>query len=73
MPAIVTVATPQILIVGFLIIATIVTLDHVAIVQVPMLNSFFNVQQLPIADWIIVFVLGFLVTGICEVKHLVFK
>ncbi len=58
---------------GFLIIATIVTLGQVAIVQVPMLNSFFNVEQLPIMDWIIIFILGFLVTGVREVKHLIFK
>lgn len=58
---------------GFLIIATIVTLGQIAIVQVPMLNSFFNVQQLPITDWIIIFIIGFLVTGVREVKHLLFK
>lgn len=58
---------------GFLIIATIVTLGQVAIVQVPFLNSFFNVQQLPLFDWIIIFIIGFLVTGVREVKHLIFK
>lgn len=58
---------------GFLIIATIVSLGQVAIVQVPMLNSFFNVEKLPIMDWIIIFILGFLVTGVREIKHLIFK
>lgn len=58
---------------GFLSIATVVTLGQVAIVQVPMLNSFFNVQQLPLNDWIIIFILGFIVTGVREVKHLIFK
>ena len=58
---------------GFLIIATVITVGQVAIVQVPMLNSFFNVAQLPIIDWIIIFILGFLVTGVREVKHLIFK
>ena len=58
---------------GFLIIATVVTLGQVAIVQVPMLNSFFNVQQLPLNDWIIIFILGFLVTGIRESKRLIIK
>lgn len=58
---------------GFLIIATIVTLGQIAIVQVPFLNSFFNVQQLPLFDWIIIFIIGFLVTGVREVKHLIFK
>ena len=58
---------------GFLSIATIVTLGQVAIVQVPFLNSFFNVQQLPLFDWIIIFIIGFLVTGVREVKHLIFK
>ncbi|MBS5527379.1 MAG: cation-translocating P-type ATPase [Prevotella sp.] len=58
---------------GFLIIATVVTLGQVAIVQVPFLNSFFNVEQLPLCDWIIIFIIGFLVTGVREAKHLIFK
>lgn len=58
---------------GFLLIATVVILGQVAIVEIPFLNSFFNVQQLPIMDWIVIFILGFLVTGIREVKHLIFK
>ena len=58
---------------GFLIIATVVTLGQVAIVQVPFLNSFFNVQQLPLMDWIIIFIIGFMVTGVRELKHLIFK
>ena len=58
---------------GFLIIATVVTFGQVAIVQVPFLNSFFNVQQLPLFDWIIIFIIGFLVTGVREVKHSIFK
>ena len=58
---------------GFLIIATVVTLGQIAIVQMPLLNSFFNVQPLPLPDWIVIFVMGFLVTGIREVKHLIFK
>lgn len=58
---------------GFLIIATVVTLGQIAIVQVPFLNSFFNVQQLPLVDWIIIFILGFMVTGIREAKRLIAK
>lgn len=58
---------------GFLLIATVVTLGQVGIVEVPFLNSFFNVQQLPLMDWIIIFILGFLVTGVRELKHLIFK
>lgn len=58
---------------GFLIIATVVTLGQIAIVQVPFLNSFFNVQQLPLSDWVIIFIIGFLVTGVRELKHLIFK
>ena len=58
---------------GFLIIATVVTLGQIAIVQVPFLNSFFNVQQLPFSDWAIIFFIGFLVTGVRELKHLIFK
>ena len=58
---------------GFLIIATVVTVGQIAIVQVPFLNSFFNVQQLPFSDWVIIFIIGFLVTGVRELKHLIFK
>ena len=58
---------------GFLLIATVVTLGQIAIVQVPFLNSFFNVQQLPFSDWVIIFIIGFLVTGVRELKHLIFK
>lgn len=58
---------------GFLLIATVVTLGQIAIVQVPFLNDFFNVQSLPFWDWFWIFVLGFLVTGIRELKHLVLK
>lgn len=52
---------------GFLLIATVVTLGQVAIVQVPFLNDFFNVGPLSLNDWIIIFIIGFLVTGIREV------
>ncbi len=58
---------------GFLIIATVVTLGQIAIVQVPFLNSFFNVQQLSLMDWIIIFIIGFMVTGVREIKHLIVK
>lgn len=58
---------------GFLLIVTIVTLGQIAIVQVPFLNNFFNVGPLSIADWIIIFVIGFAVTGVRELKHLIFK
>lgn len=55
---------------GFLMIATIVTLGQVAIVQVPFLNNFFNVEALPLFDWIIILIMGFLVTGVRELKRL---
>ena len=58
---------------GFLIIATTITLGQIAIVQIPMLNSFFNVERLPLMDWGIIFIIGFLVTGVRELKHLIFK
>ena len=57
---------------GFLLIATVITLGQIAIVQVPLLNDFFNVEALPLLDWVIIFILGFLVTGIRELKHLIF-
>ena len=58
---------------GFLIIATTITLGQIAIVQIPMLNSFFNVERLPLMDWSIIFIIGFLVTVVRELKHLIFK
>ena len=52
---------------GFLLIATVVTLGQIAIVQVPFLNNFFNVGPLALKDWIIIFIMGFMVTGIREI------
>lgn len=57
---------------GFLLIASVVTLGQIAIVQVPGLNNFFNVESLPLKDWAIIFVIGFLVTGVRELKHLIY-
>ena len=51
---------------GFLLIATVVILGQVAIVQVPFLNNFFNVEPLSLSDWVVIFVAGFLVTGVRE-------
>lgn len=58
---------------GFLLIATVIILGQIAIVQVPFLNDFFNVQALPISDWVVIFIMGFMVTGVRELKHLIFK
>ena len=58
---------------GFLIIATVITIGQIAIVQIPVLNSFFNVQRLPICDWFIIIFAGFLVTGVRELKYLITK
>mgnify|MGYP002626952616 FL=1 len=58
---------------GFLLIATVVTLGQIAIVQVPFLNDFFNVRSLPLLDWIVIFIFGFMVTGVRELKHLITK
>ena len=58
---------------GFLLIATVVTIGQILIVQLPLLNNFFNVGPLSISDWIIIFILGFSVTGIREIKHLLSK
>lgn len=58
---------------GFLLIATVVTLGQIAIIQVPFLNDFFNVQSLPLFDWIVIFIMGFMVTGVRELKHMIFK
>ena len=55
---------------GFLLIATVVTLGQVAIVQLPLLNAFFNVEPLPLVDWIIIFCAGFMVSGVREAWHI---
>ena len=56
---------------GFLLIATVVTLGQIAIVQVPFLNNFFNVGPLPFSAWVVIFFMGFLVTGIREMYSLI--
>lgn len=58
---------------GFLLIATVVTLGQVAIVEVPFLNNFFNVQSLPLFDWIVIFIIGFMVTGVRELWQFIKK
>ena len=58
---------------GFLLIATVIILGQISIVQVPFLNDFFNVQSLPFWDWFWIFVLGFMVTGVRELKHKILK
>jgi len=58
---------------GFLWIASVITLGQIAIVQIPFLNDFFNVQSLPLFDWIVIFIVGFMVTGVRELKHLIFN
>lgn len=55
---------------GFLLIATVVTLGQVLIVQVPLLNDFFNVEPLSLQDWVIIFILGFMVTAVRELYGL---
>ena len=52
---------------GFLLIATVVTLGQVAIVQLPVLNQFFNVSPLRLSDWAVILILGFLVSAVREV------
>ena len=56
---------------GFLLIATVVILGQVAIVQVPFLNNFFNVEPLSLHDWVVMFVIGFMVTGVRELWHII--
>ena len=56
---------------GFLLIATVITLGQIAIVQVPFLNNFFNVEPLALFDWIIIFFMGFMVTGVREIYNIV--
>ena len=55
---------------GFIIIALIIFVGQILIVQVPVLNSFFNVEPLMTEDWIIIIVLSSLVLLIREIYSL---
>ena len=55
---------------GFIIIAVIVLVGQILIVQVPYLNSFFNVEPLKMIDWIIIIGLSALVMIVREIYAL---
>lgn len=56
---------------GFIIIAVIILVGQILIVQVPVLNSFFNVVPLKTDDWLIIIVLSSFVLLIREIYSLV--
>ena len=55
---------------GFITIATIVLVGQILIVQLPFLNSFFNVEPLKMIDWIIIVGLSALVMIVREIYAL---
>lgn len=55
---------------GFITIAIIVLAGQIAIVQLPLLNSFFNVEPLKATDWLIIIVLSALVMVVRELYAL---
>ena len=52
---------------GFITIAIIVLVGQILIVQLPFLNSFFNVEPLKIIDWVIIIALSALVMIVREI------
>jgi len=55
---------------GFITIAIIVLVGQILIVQLPFLNSFFNVEPLKIIDWVIIIALSALVMIVREIYAL---
>jgi Ca2+-transporting ATPase len=54
---------------GFITIALIIFLGQIAIVQLPVLNTFFNVVPLSIQDWVVITLLSSLVVIVREGKR----
>ena len=52
---------------GFITIATIILIGQIAIVQLPFLNSFFNVEPLKMTDWLLIITLSALVVIVREI------
>lgn len=56
---------------GFITIALIIFFGQIAIVQLPILNTFFNVVPLSWQDWLIITILSSLVIFVRELKRIV--
>lgn len=56
---------------GFITIAIIVLVGQILIVQLPFLNSFFNVESLKLVDWVIIIGLSALVMIVREIYALI--
>ena len=56
---------------GFITIAIIVLVGQILIVQLPFLNSFFNVESLKMVDWVIIIGLSALVMIVREIYALI--
>ena len=56
---------------GLLMIAGVVFLGQIAMVEIPMLQDFFNVCGLSLQDWIIIIVGSSLVLWVHEIWHLI--
>ena len=56
---------------GFITIAIIILVGQIAIVQLPFLNSFFNVEPLKLTDWAIIIGLSALVMIVREIYALI--
>ena len=58
---------------GFITIAVVVALGQVAIVQVPVLNTFFNAVPLSLSDWVAIVLLSSLVMIVREVRAYIMR
>ncbi len=58
---------------SFVTIAVVIFLGQIAMVQLPVLNTFFNVVPLTLSDWLIIILLSSLVVWVREAKRLIFR
>ena len=58
---------------GLLIIVAVIFFGQIAMVEVPLLQDFFNVCGMSFEDWIIIILGSSLVLWVRELKHLLFK
>ena len=58
---------------GLLTIVAIILIGQIAMVEVPGLQQFFNVEGLKLIDWVIIIIGSSLVLWVCEIWHLLTK
>ena len=58
---------------GLLVIVAVIFFGQVAMVEIPLLQDFFNVCGLTLEDWVIIILGSSLVLWVRELKHLIYK